>query len=186
MVLQFKSWKWGTQRHHGDLRNVLSFPQKGKQDKNGEIEYTAIDCTVNWRTKRSSLCNDWTTLYGPQRRKIEKSTQEFYKNLHSITNKINKDHYIILAGDINTTLVNKLAQDYTTYICHIRLIICLKIDHTQEYWGIVVVLPIYKKANKDDWNNYRAISLLNNFYKIYAKILENWIQNLAENTLLDT
>jgi hypothetical protein len=30
-----------------------------------------------------------------------------------------------------------------------------------------------------------VINLLNSFYKIYAKMLENWIQNLAKNTLLD-
>lgn len=52
----------------------------------------------------------------PRGGKIEKSTQEFYKNLHSITNKINKNDYIVLAGDINTTLGNKLAQDYIRYI----------------------------------------------------------------------
>jgi hypothetical protein len=63
--------------------------------------------------EQNSLCNDRTSLYGPQRRENRK---EFYKNLHSITSKINKSDYTVPAGDIKTTLGNKVVQDYTRYI----------------------------------------------------------------------
>lgn len=38
-------------------------------------------------------------------------------------------------------------------------------------WRIAIVIPIHKKGDRDNPNNYRGISLLNTGYKIYSKII---------------
>ena len=44
-------------------------------------------------------------------------------------------------------------------------------EELPEEWKKSVVVPIYKKRNKTDCNNYRGISLLPNMYKILSSIL---------------
>jgi hypothetical protein len=40
-----------------------------------------------------------------------------------------------------------------------------------EEWKNSIVIPMYKKGDKQKVENYRAISLLNACYKLYSKIL---------------
>jgi hypothetical protein len=46
------------------------------------------------------------------------------------------------------------------------------------------VVPIFKKGDKKDPKNYRGISLLNECYKIYAKILNGKLKTNAETFLM--
>ena len=43
-------------------------------------------------------------------------------------------------------------------------------------WKIGVIIPIHKKQDRADCNNYRGISLLSVGYKLLAKVLERYIK----------
>ena len=48
------------------------------------------------------------------------------------------------------------------------------------------VVPIYKKGDTDDPANYRPISLLNSFYKLYMILIRQRLQVVLEDTLTQT
>ena len=45
---------------------------------------------------------------------------------------------------------------------------------------IAKVLPVYKKGDKNDYGNYRPISLLPAFSKIFERVMYNQINNFVE------
>jgi hypothetical protein len=55
-----------------------------------------------------------------------------------------------------------------------------------EDWRIVVIMLIFKKSNSADCTNYRGISPLNAEFKVYAKILPQQVNSIAETMLLET
>jgi hypothetical protein len=53
-----------------------------------------------------------------------------------------------------------------------RLICCIwNKEELPQQWKESIILPIYKKGNKTDCNNYLGISLLSTAYKILSNIL---------------
>ena len=48
-------------------------------------------------------------------------------------------------------------------------------------WGIAIVVPLYKKGDRDICDNYRGISLLSVTSKIYTSIINNRLYNWAES-----
>ena len=48
------------------------------------------------------------------------------------------------------------------------------------------VVPIYKKGDTDEPSNYRPISLLNSFYKIYMIVIRKRLQTVLEDVLTRT
>lgn len=48
-----------------------------------------------------------------------------------------------------------------------------------------MVIPIHKRGNKKVINNYRGICLLNTAYKIYAKIVTNRLNIIADTIILE-
>jgi hypothetical protein len=44
-----------------------------------------------------------------------------------------------------------------------------------------VVIPIFKKGNRKNCDNYRGISLLNSGYKIYANNIKNKLNKYYDN-----
>jgi len=49
-----------------------------------------------------------------------------------------------------------------------------------EEWKNSIVIPLYKKRDKQKVENYRGISLLNACYKLYSKILTEKLKTRAE------
>lgn len=47
-------------------------------------------------------------------------------------------------------------------------------------WNKVIIIPIYKKGNRLNCNNYRSISLLNTTHKIFSKIQLELPQPIAD------
>jgi Reverse transcriptase (RNA-dependent DNA polymerase) len=50
-------------------------------------------------------------------------------------------------------------------------------------WTVGLILPIFKKGNTRDCNNYRGITLLSTALKTYERILENRLRKYTEPTL---
>jgi hypothetical protein len=44
-------------------------------------------------------------------------------------------------------------------------------DELSQQWKDSIIVPIHKKADKTDYNNYRRISFLSTAYKILSNIL---------------
>lgn len=62
----------------------------------------------------------------------------------------------------------------------------MKIWNTEQMlneWKEGIICPIFKKENKKDCNNYRAISLLNTTYKRFTTILYKRISKYAEQRI---
>lgn len=47
-------------------------------------------------------------------------------------------------------------------------------------WRMSIVVPLYKRGDKEKTENYRGISLLCSAYKVYAEILRNRLGEAIE------
>jgi hypothetical protein len=54
-----------------------------------------------------------------------------------------------------------------------------------KHWNSNVIMPIFKKGNSNDCNNYRPICLSPVASKIYTRILEMRLQEIVESELED-
>ena len=50
-------------------------------------------------------------------------------------------------------------------------------------WEEALIVPIFKKGNARDCNNYRGINLLNTIVKVYEQIINNKLVPILENSL---
>jgi hypothetical protein len=50
--------------------------------------------------------------------------------------------------------------------------LCLNGDRIPSEWQIGHISPIYKKGKKDEYENYRGITVLNNFSRLCGKIIK--------------
>ena len=62
--------------------------------------------------------------------------------------------------------------------------LCWSTKTTPKSWHIAEVIPVYKKGNPADCNNYRPISLVSVLYKVYATILLNRLKAAGAETRL--
>lgn len=54
-----------------------------------------------------------------------------------------------------------------------------------EDWKMAVIVPLYKKGNKEETKNYRGISLLATAYKVYTEVLrERLVKEMEEKNIL--
>jgi hypothetical protein len=49
--------------------------------------------------------------------------------------------------------------------------------------SVAIVIPIYRKGNRENYKNYRGISLLCAAYKLYAKIISRRVSVISEPLL---
>ena len=59
---------------------------------------------------------------------------------------------------------------------------CLIQSKVPEIWNEAIIILLHKKGDQKNISNYRPISLLNNIYKLFTKIITNRItRTLDEN-----
>lgn len=46
-----------------------------------------------------------------------------------------------------------------------------KKEQIPKYWQMILIVPIYTKGDKRNYNNYRGITLLRTYTKIFEKII---------------
>ena len=63
--------------------------------------------------------------------------------------------------------------------------VCWIYGDIAEEWRTAIVIPIHKKRDRKNPDNYRGISLLNTGYKIYSKIIAKRLTAIAEILLLE-
>jgi hypothetical protein len=84
--------------------------------------------------------------------------------------------------DISPELIkyggNKLIDEMTKLFCQ-----AWEEKSIPEDWNINVIVPIFKKGNSNDCNNYRAICLSLAVLKIYTRILEMRLWEIVEPEL---
>jgi len=69
---------------------------------------------------------------------------------------------------------------------HFHFRICQKnwkYERVPKSWNKAIIIPIHKKGDKSNCENYRDISLLNSAYKAFAKILLKRVTPYAEENL---
>lgn len=79
----------------------------------------------------------------------------------------------------------KYAGDKCLNYIHQILVDVWQTETLPNEWLTSVILPIHKKGDKTNCNNYRGISLLNCGYKIFTNILYERLNKYAENILGD-
>jgi len=63
--------------------------------------------------------------------------------------------------------------------------VCWIYGDIPEEWRTAIVIPIHKKGDRNNPDNYRGISLLSTGYKIYSKIITKRLTTIAELLLLE-
>lgn len=66
---------------------------------------------------------------------------------------------------------------------HILFNICLKSGVVPDVWKVSKIRPIYKKGDKDDISNFRAITIVSNFCKLFEVLLYDSIYSYMSNRL---
>ena len=63
--------------------------------------------------------------------------------------------------------------------------VCWIYENIPEEWRTAIVIPVYKKGDGNNPDNYSGISLLNTGYKIYSKIIAKRLAAIGEVLLLE-
>jgi len=63
--------------------------------------------------------------------------------------------------------------------------VCSIYGDIPEEWRTAIVIPVHKKGDRNNPDNYRGNSLLNTVYKIYSKIIAKGLTAIAEVLLLE-
>ena len=61
----------------------------------------------------------------------------------------------------------------------------LKLEYFPSHWCVGSIVPVFKKGDKNEVNNYRGITLLSCLGKLFTRVLNNRLNDWAEsNTIL--
>ncbi|KAJ4431013.1 hypothetical protein ANN_19606 [Periplaneta americana] len=131
----------------------------------------------------------WTTQHYEENLHVDKDTsvpvsdidlieyEEMEQILQSFSN--NKSPG---SDDLNIELLKYAPVGIKQRLLNI-LNICWITYKIPEEWTKAIVIPIYKKGDRGNPNNYRGISLLNSTYKLYAKIITRRLNTISETKL---
>lgn len=60
---------------------------------------------------------------------------------------------------------------------------CWKQGKISRNWLKAKMIPLFKKGDREKCGNNRGISLLDSVYKIYCRILNNWLKTTADHII---
>src|SRR5215831_10162697 len=176
-----------------DLYRGINYFKKGYQprtiivkDEKGDLVADFRSIMARWRNYFSQLLN----IHGASDdRQAEIHTAEplvpepSYWEVESAIKKL-KSHKSPGMDQIPAELIKAGGE---TLCCAIhKLIISIwNKEELPEEWKESIIVPIYKKGDKADCNNYRGISLLPTTYKIMSNILLSRLIPYAEEIIVD-
>jgi exonuclease III len=79
----------------------------------------------------------------------------------------------------------KHGGDVAIHWLHVMICIVWQTERAPQEWKEAAIVPLYKKGDPRVCDNYRGISLLNVFGKVYARLLLNRISGHVEQKLLE-
>jgi hypothetical protein len=112
----------------------------------------------------SNILSDMYFSFDDVKGSISRAKNNKAPGLDSITNELLKN-----GGD---SLVKCLTDLFNRF---------LYIEKTPNEWNKGIIIPIYKKGNKNDLDNYRGITLTSCVSKIFNRLVCNQITNFLEN-----
>ena len=108
---------------------------------------------------------------------LEITNEEVMNSIQNL--KTNKTHGIDLI--LNEFLINSSLKMIDTFVKIFNLV--LNTGHVPTEWCIGIIKPIFKnKGSTDDPNNYRGITILSCFGKLFTSVLSNRIQKFIEDS----
>jgi len=81
--------------------------------------------------------------------------------------------------------LNKAEGRAIRYVIHKLIISILNKEELPEEWKESIIVPIHKKGDKTDCNNYRGISLLPTTYKLLSNVQLSRLTAYAEEIIRD-
>ena len=140
--------------------------EKFKHEVNEYLNYhdeNCVSCKTNINGHEPNVLNSDITLV-----EIENVIIEIQKlkapGIDGVTNDILKKGKIMIVPMLQV-LFNKI----------------LEMGEFRTDWCDAIIIPVYKKGNVNDPNNYRGISLLSSISKIFTKVINNRLVKWAEN-----
>ena len=142
------------------------------KDEKGDLVANSHSIVARWRNYFSRLFNARGVKYV---RQVEIHTAEplvpepSAAEVELVIDKL-KSHKSPGIDQIPAKLIRTICLEIHKLITSIW-----KKDKLPEEWKESIVVPIHKKGDKTDWNNYRGVSLLPTTYKILPSILLKWL-----------
>jgi hypothetical protein len=106
---------------------------------------------------------------------IETTPHEVHKIMSSLKNSYSSGGYDSIPPIILKKIAHLTAAPISVFINFF-----INIGHFPKVLKHAKVIPIFKKGDKNDISNYRPISLLSSYSKIFEKIIHNQIQKYLE------
>lgn len=175
------AWKWI--KNHAKLNNKSKIPNQVLDKSTGELVDDPITKLQIWSNHFKDLCQD-NTEYNS----INTTNSNLYKDVtdgnitwDEIKVELKSTRNGKAAGDDNIpselykiSLINEESDFSKTLLSILNKVFNEGICPTQ--WENCTVVPVFKKGNVHDTNNYRGIALINTLQKILAKIIAKRLQ----------
>ncbi|XP_052565823.1 uncharacterized protein LOC128093352 [Culex pipiens pallens] len=134
-------------------------------------------------TPRVEMCRDKDgVILTDEREVIDRWKQHFDEHLNGTEAEAGvqdgrREDYIGAAGE---ELI-KMGPEKLVFCLHSLIVRIWESEQLPEEWKEGVICPIYKKGDKLDCENYRAITILNAAYKVFSQILFSRLSPIAED-----
>uniref|UniRef100_A0A8D8TNG9 Craniofacial development protein 2 n=1 Tax=Cacopsylla melanoneura TaxID=428564 RepID=A0A8D8TNG9_9HEMI len=160
----------------------------GILDKNGQMIIQQSEGLRVWKDYFQELLNgegytnpanntDMPTYYNVQPLVEQPSLEEVSKAIQDLKNNKAPGQDSIFAE------VLKAGGDIIAKKLHMLILEIWEKEEIPDEWKEAVVIPIFKKGNKHDCNNYRGISLLSTPYKVLSKIVMKRVEAFTDSII---
>ncbi|XP_052563032.1 LOW QUALITY PROTEIN: uncharacterized protein LOC120414040 [Culex pipiens pallens] len=168
-------------RHHEELE----FEDMEQLHRSNETRkfYKKLNGSRQGFTPRVEMCRDKDgVILTDEREVIDRWKQHFDEHLNGTEAEAGvqdgrREDYIGAAGE---ELI-KMGPEKLVFCLHSLIVRIWESEQQPEEWKEGVICPIYKKGDKLDCENYRAITILNAAYKVFSQILFSRLSPIAED-----